>query len=61
MDQYIEDEMLNRFSEWQEALERTFMYKKPFFINSNEVKCKNFQEVYVMPVFAKSGRQTFVI
>ena len=37
------------------------MYKKPFFVNSNEVKDLTFEQIYIMPVFAKSGRQTFVI
>ena len=37
------------------------MYKKPFFVNSNEVRHLPFEQIYIMPVFAKSGRQTFVI
>lgn len=38
-----------------------FSYKKPFFVNSEEVKDLSFDQVYIAPVFAKSGRQCFVI
>lgn len=61
MDEYISDTRLDKFGEWHAALEKVFTYKKPFFVNSNEVKDLKFDQIYIMPVFAKSGRQAFVI
>lgn len=56
MDEYIESETQTRYSNWQQAMERVFMYKKPFFVNSNEVRNYPFDQIYVAPIFAKSGR-----
>ena len=50
------------FSNWQALFEKNLHYKKPFFINSDVVRdYNNYREIYIAPVFAKSGRQLFVI
>ena len=61
MDAYIKERKLELYFDWKIALTNCFTYKKPFFVNSEAVKDLSFDEIYMSPVFAKSGRQTFVI
>ena len=45
------------FLDWRMNFEKTLAYKKPFFINSDAVRnMKNYRDIYVAPVFARSGR-----
>ena len=62
----IEMQMVRREKEvflfWQDMFERKIAYKKPFFVNSDCIRYSNaYREIYLAPVFAKSGRHIFVI
>ena len=65
--QLIEDMLKKREPEifndgWQALFEKQLKYKKPFLVNSDVVReFQNYREIYVAPVFARSGRQVFVI
>lgn len=56
MDAHIKEKKAELFCDWQHSFEKTLSYKKPFFVNSDVIKNLDFDEVYVAPVFAKSGR-----
>ena len=51
------------FKDWRTLFEKQLTYKKPFFINSELVRnFKNgYHQIYILPVFARSGRQIFTI
>mmetsp|Transcript_37489 Transcript_37489/g.49291 ORF Transcript_37489/g.49291 Transcript_37489/m.49291 type:complete len:153 (+) Transcript_37489:1338-1796(+) len=63
----IEEEMATRekevFFDWKVMFEKVLPYKKPFFVNSQYVRDmkKDYKEIYIAPVFARSGRHIFVI
>lgn len=50
------------FFDWQILFEKQLKYKKPFFINSDVARENpNYRDIYVAPVFSRSGRQIFCI
>ena len=52
----------NLFLDWREMFEKSMTYKKPFFVNSDVVRDDDdYREIYVAPIFARSGRQIFCI
>ena len=56
MDKYIENTSMDKFFDWETALEHAFSYKKPFFVHSDIVRRMSFKDIYIAPVYAKSGR-----
>ena len=59
--EYRKNKQHELYDKWGVVLQRLFLYKKPFLINSHYVRHLPFQDVWIMPVFIKSGRQLFVV
>ena len=50
------------FYDWRMMFEKTLTYKKPFLVNSDVVReDDHYRDIYVAPVFSRSGRQIFCI
>lgn len=62
MDEARKKKEVEVFKDWRILFEKQLTYKKPFFINSGVVReMKDYRNIYVAPVFSRSGRQIFVI
>lgn len=61
LEEHIKRKTAELFIDWQGAFERLFAYKKPFVVNSDVVQHLDYHDIYLAPIFAKSGRQMFAI
>ena len=61
MNAYIKARKEWLYTDWKSQLEKTWQYKKPTLFNSEAVRELGIDEIYIAPVFVKSGRQFFVI